>query len=175
MPVSIHTRLQRKRNPRIQLEGPAAIGTMALAGMMNFPPIATELIVSGLFDRFPKLNVLGVEVEVGWVPTMLEQLDNFYWRNRAHTGIKIKQLPSEYFHRHFVCTFITDRVGIENRYSIGVRNMAWSSDYPHHGCDWPYSRKVIGETFHGVPADERHQICAGNMVRVYRLPQALKD
>jgi predicted TIM-barrel fold metal-dependent hydrolase len=175
MPVSIHTRLQRKRNPRIQLEGPAAIGTMALAGMMNFPPIATELIVSGLFDRFPKLNVLGVEVEVGWVPTMLEQLDNFYWRNRTHTGIKIKQLPSEYFHRHFVCTFITDRVGIENRHVIGVRNMAWSSDYPHHGCDWPYSRKVISETMLNVPADERHLICAGNMVRVYRLPQSLKE
>jgi predicted TIM-barrel fold metal-dependent hydrolase len=175
MPVSIHTRLQRKRNPRIQLEGPAAIGTMALAGMMNFPPIATELIVSGLFDRFPKLNVLGVEVEVGWVPTMLEQLDNFYWRNRTHTGIKIKQLPSEYFHRHFVCTFITDRVGIENRHIIGVRNMAWSSDYPHHGCDWPYSRKVISETMLNVPADERHLICAGNMVRVYRLPQSLKE
>ena len=175
LPVSIHTRLQRKRNPRIQLEGPAAIGTMALAGMMNFPPIATELIVSGLFDRFPKLNVLGVEVEVGWVPTMLEQLDNFYWRNRTHTGIKIKQLPSEYFHRHFVCTFITDRVGIENRHVIGVRNMAWSSDYPHHGCDWPYSRKVISETMLNVPADERHLICAGNMVRVYRLPQSLKE
>ena len=22
--------------------------------------------------------------------------------------------------------------------------MAWSTDYPHHGCDWPYSRKVVG-------------------------------
>jgi predicted TIM-barrel fold metal-dependent hydrolase len=134
-----------------------------------------ELITSGLFDRFPRLNLVGVETEVGWLPAALEQLDNFYWRNRTHTGVRLKHLPSEYFHRNFVCTFITDRVGIENRHRIGVRNMAWSTDYPHHGCDWPYSRKVAGEMLGGVPADERHAMCAGNMVRVYNLPQALKE
>jgi predicted TIM-barrel fold metal-dependent hydrolase len=169
MPVSIHTRLTKKRNPPLKLEGPAAIGFMALAGMLNFPPIVSELIVSGLFDRFPKLNLVGVETGVGWVPTMLEQLDDFYWRNRTHTGVKMKHLPSEYFHRNFVCTFIQDRVGVKNRYEIGVRNMSWSTDYPHHGCDWPYSRKVLGEMLDGIPAEERHLICAGNMVRIYNL------
>jgi predicted TIM-barrel fold metal-dependent hydrolase len=175
MPVSIHTRIQRKRNPPPVLEGPAAIGTMALSGMLAFPPIMAELIMSGLFDRFPKLNVLGIEVEVGWIPHTLEQLDNFYWRNRTHTGVKIKQLPSEYFRRHFCCSFISDRHGIKNRHSIGVRNLAWSTDYPHHGCDWPYSRKIAGEMLEDVPSDERYQICAGNMVRLYNLPQSLKD
>ena len=105
---------------------------------------------------------------------MLEQLDNFYWRNRTHTGVKIKHLPSDYFRQNFVCTFIQDTVGIENRHRIGVKNIAWSTDYPHHGCDWPYSRKIAGEMFAGVPADERYAICAGNMVRVYGLPQGLK-
>ena len=169
MPVSIHTRIQRKRNPPIKLEGPAAIGTMALAGMLSYPPLLAELITSGLFDRFPKLNMLGVEVEVGWIPTALEQLDNFYWRNRTHTKVNLRYLPSDYFHRNFVCTFITDQVGIENRYRIGVENMAWSTDYPHHGCDWPYSRKVVAEHMDKIPADERHAICAGNMMRVYRM------
>ena len=169
MPVSIHIRIQRKRNPPIRLEGPAAIGTMALAGMLAFPPLMAELITSGLFDRFPKLTLLGVETEVGWIPAALEQLDNFYWRNRTHTGVQLKHLPSDYFHRNFVCTFIADRVGIRNRHAIGVRNMAWSTDYPHHGCDWPYSRKIAGELLEDVPAEERHLICAGNMMRVYGL------
>jgi predicted TIM-barrel fold metal-dependent hydrolase len=61
---------------------------------------------------------------------------------------------------------------VNNRYDIGVRNMAWSSDYPHHGCDWPYSRKVVAEMLDRVPQEERHAICAGNMVRLYGLPQA---
>ena len=174
LPVSIHINIQRKRNPKRTLEGPAAISTMALAGMILFPPVMSELIMSGLFDRFPKLQVVGVETEVGWIPEALEQLDNFYWRNRAHTGIAIKRLPSEYFHDHFVCTFIRDRTGVNNRYDVGVRNMAWSTDFPHHGCDWPYSRKVVSEMFDGVPAEDRYAICAGNMVRLYGLPQALE-
>ena len=169
MPVSIHINIQRKRTARGVIEGAAAIGSMALAGMLAFPPIMCELIMTGLFDRLPKLKIVGVETEVGWIPEALEQVDNFYWRNRTHTGVEIKHLPSHYFHQNFLCTFITDRTGIKNRYEIGVENMAWSSDYPHHGCDWPYSRKVINEMMDGVAADERHAILAGNMVALYGL------
>jgi predicted TIM-barrel fold metal-dependent hydrolase len=174
MPVSIHVSIQRKRNPKLSVEGPAAIGNMALCGMLSFPPIMCELIMSGLFDRFPTLKIVGVETEIGWVPEALEQLDNFYWRNRAHTNVDIRRLPSEYFHEHFVCTFISDRTGIKNRYEVGIGNMAWSTDFPHHGCDWPYSRKTVGEMLEGVPANERFEICAGNMIKLYDLPYSAK-
>jgi predicted TIM-barrel fold metal-dependent hydrolase len=175
MPISIHIRIVRPgRKSTGALEGPGAIANMALAGMTLFPEVMAEIMVSGVHDRFPRLAFLGVETDVGWVPAALEQLDNFYWRNRAHTGIQIRRLPSEYFHEHWLCTFIRDRVGIKNRYDVGVRNMAWSTDFPHHGNDWPYSRKVVGEMFDGVPARERHEICAGNVVRTYGLPQSLE-
>jgi predicted TIM-barrel fold metal-dependent hydrolase len=174
LPVSIHINIQRKRNPRPKLEGVASIGSMALAGMIMFPPIMSELIMSGLFDRVPKLTIVGVETEVGWVPEALEQLDNFYWRNRTRTGLELRRLPSEYFHDHFVCTFIKDAIGVQLRHDVGVRNMAWSTDFPHHGCDWPYSRKVVGDMMVGVPQAERHLILAGNMVRIYGLPQSLE-
>ena len=75
LPVSIHISIQRKRNPRPKLDGPASIGSMALAGMINFPPIMCELIVSGLFDRYPNLTVVGVETEVGWLPEDCRALD----------------------------------------------------------------------------------------------------
>jgi predicted TIM-barrel fold metal-dependent hydrolase len=174
LPVSIHINIQRQRGPKPILSGVASIGSMALAGMIHFPPILCELILSGLFDRFPRLTIVGVETEVGWIPEALEQVDNFYWRNRARTGIRIRHLPSEYFHRNFVCTFIKDAIGVRLRHDIGLRNLAWSTDFPHHGCDWPYSRKVINEMFVGVPQRERHEILAGNMVRIYRLPPALE-
>ncbi|MBW2446994.1 MAG: amidohydrolase family protein, partial [Deltaproteobacteria bacterium] len=143
MPISIHIRIMRpNRQSTGVLEGPGAIANMALAGMSMFPEVMCELIMGGVHDRFPKLKFLGVETDVGWIPACLEQIDNFYWRNRSHTGIAIKRLPSEYFHSNWCCTFIHDRVGIKNRYDVGVANMAWSTDYPHHGNDWPYSRKV---------------------------------
>ena len=66
-------------------------------------------------------------------------------------------------------TFITDRYAVKNREEVGVNNMMWSTDYPHHGCDWPYSRKVIAEMFDGVPEPEKHQIICGNAMELYGL------
>jgi predicted TIM-barrel fold metal-dependent hydrolase len=169
MPVSIHIGVQRRRNPKPVLDGVASIGAMALAGFLNFPPILSELVMSGLFDRQPRLTIVGVETEVGWVPEVLEQLDNFYWRNRTRTGLSLRHLPSEYFHRNFVCTFIKDAIGIRLRHDVGVENMAWSTDFPHHGCDWPYSRKVVSEMMVGVPQAERRLIVCGNAMRIYGL------
>ena len=174
MPVSIHIRIQRTRNPLGVLKGVASISNMALAGMLLFPPIMSELIMSGLFDRFPRLLVLGVETEVGWIPEALEQLDNFYWRNRTRTGLKLRHLPSTYFRENFCCTFIKDAIGVKLRHDVGIRNLAWSTDFPHHGCDWPYSRKVVDEMMVGVPQSERYEMLAGNMVRIYGLPQSLE-
>jgi predicted TIM-barrel fold metal-dependent hydrolase len=47
----------------------------------------------------------------------------------------------------------------------------WSTDYPHHGNDWPYSRKVIADTMGHIPTGERAKIVAGNAVRVFGLDQ----
>jgi predicted TIM-barrel fold metal-dependent hydrolase len=47
--------------------------------------------------------------------------------------------------------------------------MMWSSDYPHHGNDWPYSRKSIDDTMGNIPADERAKIVGGNATRIWRL------
>ena len=55
------------------------------------------------------------------------------------------------------------------RHAVGVENMMWSSDYPHHGNDWPYSRKVIDETMGHIAAEEREQITGGNARRIWRL------
>ena len=45
----------------------------------------------------------------------------------------------------------------------------WSSDYPHHGNDWPYSRKVIAETMQAIPDAERAKITGGNAIRIWDL------
>jgi predicted TIM-barrel fold metal-dependent hydrolase len=66
-------------------------------------------------------------------------------------------------------TFMVDCNGVMQRHSVGVENMLCSTDYPHHGNDFPYSRKVINEMFTDVPAEEREKILAGNAVRLWHL------
>jgi predicted TIM-barrel fold metal-dependent hydrolase len=43
----------------------------------------------------------------------------------------------------------------------------WSTDYPHHGCDWPHPRRVVNEMMKDVPAAERRKIIYENAARLY--------
>lgn len=135
------------------------------------PPNIAQIIVTGTFDRFPDLNVLFVEVGAGWIPHFLEQMDDRYWRNRAWAELELEHEPSYYWHHNCAATFIVDRSAILLRHSAGVDTILWSTDYPHHGNDWPYSRNTINNMMFDVPEDERHQIVAGNAVRLFDLPQ----
>ena len=129
----------------------------------------SEWIYSGMFDRFPGLRVVAAETGAGWIPNLLEHMDDHWWRNRTWTDSKLELLPSEYWRRNWSVTFIREAFAVAVRHWIGVKNMMWSTDYPHHICDWPYSRKIANEMFSGVPEDERYAICAGNAVALYGL------
>jgi len=181
MPVSIHLGVASKQGGKAQtstgmMEGAGLLSTGAktvvgysCAGMDNMPIIIAETILSGLFDKFPRLRFISVEAGAGWLPYFLEQMDDRYFRNRTWAKVDLEMLPSAYFRRNWLLTFVTDFYGVRNRHAVGINNMMWSTDYPHHICDWPYSRKLANEMFAGVPETERHQICAGNAAALYKL------
>lgn len=167
MPVSIHLLLAAQQTKTVASQKAAvAIGATAFALTM---PLITELIFQGVFDRFPLLRMAAVETGVGWIPHFLEMTDDRYWRNRHWTNTKLKKVPSDYFRDHWLATFIVDRAGVAVRHLVGVDNMAWSTDFPHHGNDWPYSRRTIDSLFADVPADERRKIVCDNAARFWGL------
>ena len=149
--------------------GQKTVAGYSTAGMDSMPPIVCETILSGLFDRFPDLVFVSVEAGAGWVPYVLEQMDDRYWRNRHWAKVDLEMLPSDYFRRNWRLTFVQDFYGVRNRHDVGIDNMMWSTDYPHHISDWPYSRKIVHEMFAGVPEDERRRICSGNAAKLYGL------
>jgi predicted TIM-barrel fold metal-dependent hydrolase len=167
MPVSIHLLLAaaQTKTPGSK-QAAVAIGATAFSLTM---PLITELIFQGVFDRFPKLRMAAVETGVGWIPHFLEMTDDRYWRNRLWAGTKLKKVPSEYFHDHWLATFIVDRNGVSVRHQVGIDNMSWSTDFPHHGNDWPYSRKVIDSLFADVPEEERRKIVCTNAAKFWGL------
>jgi predicted TIM-barrel fold metal-dependent hydrolase len=145
----------------------AAAGLSSVLSMV--PGWLGQMLFTGTFDRHPGLHVCMVETGVGWIPHFLEQADDRYWRNRSWTDLPIGSPPSTYWYSNMSATFVRDDNGLRNRHEVGVDNMMWSTDYPHHGNDWPYSRRVIAETTAGIPADERDRIIAGNAVRIFGL------
>ncbi len=49
-------------------------------------PVVSELIFSGIFERSPTLKLLLVEANIGWIPTLLEQIDDMFHRYRFFTN-----------------------------------------------------------------------------------------
>jgi predicted TIM-barrel fold metal-dependent hydrolase len=147
-----------------------AVGSLSHVFSMSAGNIS-QMIFTGVFDRFPELHVAWIEIGVGWLPHFIEMLDDKYWRNRSWGELPIGEPPSFYWRRNNSATFITDRSGIELRERVGVDTIMWSSDYPHHGNDWPYSRKVIEDTMGNIPAGERARMIGGNAVRIFRLEE----
>jgi predicted TIM-barrel fold metal-dependent hydrolase len=148
---------------------------MALAGMSKAGSSAIEmscnLIFSGIFERIPDLKVLLVESGIGWIPSLLEGLDDMFLRYRWATEFvgQMQALPSELFARNIWTTFITDRVGLENLHRINVGHAMWSTDYPHDTCDWPNTRAVIEHQFRGVGLDDVRRMVHANAAELYQL------
>jgi predicted TIM-barrel fold metal-dependent hydrolase len=162
VPLSIHV--------AFALDAQRDTSKMKLTGSLRFfdaPIRTTQFIESGVFDRFPGLHFILVEVDSSWLPYMWEQMDDRYKRTATASRPDIKRLPSEYFTDNIASTFITDSYGVKNRHEIGVTQMLWSSDFPHTGADWPHSLQTIDKHFAGVPDEERQLILCGNALRLY--------
>src|SRR6201997_4560686 len=76
----------------------------------------STLIFTGVLDRFPKLQIVSAENNIGWIPYFLQRMDRFASR-ATDLGIKLK--PSEYFQRQMWATYIFDYVGVQSRQFIG--------------------------------------------------------
>ena len=130
--------------------------------------VMSTVLFSGILERFPNLKVVSSESGLGWVPYLLEVADHQWERQKlSREGMTVK--PSDYFHRQCYVNFWFEKIGIENRYHIGVDNIMWESDYPHPTCTWPNSREYIERSFEGVPKDERQKMLVDNAVRVFNL------
>jgi predicted TIM-barrel fold metal-dependent hydrolase len=176
MPVHIHSGLSQAGRRQKGSGAAAAVIAGSLPSLEQMGgAVATasdfmsRFIYSGLFDRFPALQMVAAECGAGWIPHFLEHMDDHWWRNRVWTKSQLELLPSEYFRRNWVATFIREPFAVQSRYWIGTDNLMWSTDYPHHRNDWPYSRRIIEDSFIGVPAHDREQMICGNAVRVYGL------
>jgi predicted TIM-barrel fold metal-dependent hydrolase len=134
-----------------------------------------QMIWGGVFDRFPKLNIYVAEVQIGWVPNWMDQMDNEYgrqqyWAERVLGLPRLRRLPSEYARENCYWGFNRNPVGVRiARQEMGVDKVMWASDFPHLESDWPNSQRVIAENFAGMPEDEKWQMIVGNAVKYFRL------
>jgi predicted TIM-barrel fold metal-dependent hydrolase len=135
---------------------------------------ASQLVVAGVFERFPKLRIYWAENNVGWLPYFYEQMDHEYSVNRfwaeRYLGLnKLKRPPSEYLLEQAYWGFFEDHVGVRLRHEVGVDHMMWSTDFPHIVTRWPNSLKILESQMAGVSQEEKWKMVAGNAIEFFRL------
>ena len=129
-----------------------------------------QMIFSGVFERYPKLQVGSIEMELSWVPHFLDRIDFTYTQRQIEVApyrFKEDMLPSDYFHRNVFLGFQEDALGIRLRDVIGVNNLLWGADYPHGESTFPRSREILEEILVDCTEEEKTKIAGGNSVRIY--------
>jgi predicted TIM-barrel fold metal-dependent hydrolase len=127
---------------------------------------ATDIILSGVFTRFPNLKWALAEGGIGWIPYLLERLDYCYKRHSTWTGADLKgRTPSEMFHHHIITCFIEDEVGLAMRDRIGIDTICLESDYPHADSSWPLTPERIHKAGADLSDSEINKITHQNALR----------
>ena len=129
---------------------------------------AMRLIMSGTFDRFPKLKIVLGHMGEG-LPFWLQRIDNRY-RLEVKIGAceKLARLPSEYFLDNFVITTsgVTSMPALRlSLDELGVDRILFAADFPYED-DAEAVRFMDGAS---VTEEERKKIYETNACRVFKL------
>ena len=131
-----------------------------------------QLMLGGVFDRYPSLKLALVEIRADWVPETIAHLD----ARVAKGDTPLKKKPSEYYAQHIVVTPSSPhRCEVEMRHDLGIDQLMFGADYPHWEGTWPNTQDWIRVAFAGVPEDEVRKILGGNAIDVYGLDRTKLD
>ena len=184
MPITIHIDLDRSgeragplfkyakedENALKHTDLVAQVSRFGRAGGIN----AVQMVLSGLFERFPKLRILWAENQIGWIPFYMDMADVRYKRHIHWTekllGFKpLKELPSHYLQENCWWGFQIDPTGVEMRHHMGVDHLVWASDFPHQESEWPNDAEMNERNFAGVPEEERRKMVRDNIIEFLHL------
>ncbi len=114
--------------------------------------LVNEFIFGGIFDRFPKLQVLTGEYECSWFPY-------WYYRCRQMQGPlgdamnipRVEKSIDEYVAENLWIAFTDDLFFDRSWDVIGEDRIMWGSDYPHPRNTFPNSHDIIKKRMANVP------------------------
>jgi predicted TIM-barrel fold metal-dependent hydrolase len=133
----------------------------------------SELLTSGLCDRFPNLNFVSVESGFGYIPFLLEALD-WQWRNNGGPRrFPDRLLPSEYFRRQVYAMFWFEQSTLPLLPAF-ADNILFETDFPHGTSLTPAAgnvavsaREIVAAATKIVGQDVMERVLWKNAATVY--------
>jgi predicted TIM-barrel fold metal-dependent hydrolase len=159
-----------------KVNDPGNMGVRVACSTLQMDEPFAAVMFSGALERHRGLRIVLAETGIGWLPYMLERMDDTYdkfvdaaeyWR--AHGGLRLRRSPTAYFREQVWATFQTDHAGLRLVDTLGADRVMWASDYPHADSTWPESGKAIEGNFKDVPPAVRRRILCDNARELYGL------
>jgi predicted TIM-barrel fold metal-dependent hydrolase len=157
------------KTPKTSDDAPEAVTGTIIFG--NSVGAMADYLYSGVFARYPNMKVLFAEAQIGWIPYLLERIDDVWETHRgwSHSQQYIKERPSTYYSDHIFSTFFKDAVGVSLIDQVGEDNATFETDYPHQDGTWPYSREQAAEQFSDLDDGLIYKLTRGNAIRLLDL------
>ncbi|NLA34269.1 MAG: amidohydrolase [Actinobacteria bacterium] len=157
------------RMPATSPDAPVAVA--ASLSFNNSMASLCDFLFSGVFVRFPNLKVAYSEGQIGWLPYILERVDDVWSEHRAWGGVAdvLPNPPSSYYYSNVFGCFFRDNHGLESLHRIGVDNVTFETDYPHTDSTWPNTLEVATKMMGHLPEDVQYKILRGNAIRMLHL------
>lgn len=143
-----------------------------------------QLLMSGVFERFPSLRLVITEQGCDWIPGLMKQLDMFHLQMQSGrigemnlaNDMVLPLKPSEYFERNVWvgCSFPGIREARVLK-KLGLHKVMWGSDYPHNEGTSPFTLASLRRSFHDWDPDDLRQIFSRTAADVYGFDLAKLD
>jgi len=129
----------------------------------------TMVLMSGFFERFPKLHAAVFEASSTWLSFVLDECDKAYklYRNDRKLA-PLKRLPRETFFAHCVTGFEGDEAPPSRFPEFYEDILAWSSDVYHHDGDDAW-RAIETMRKGELPEPYQAKFLGGNARKMYRI------
>jgi len=122
-----------------------------------------------VFERQPRLKVVCVEADAGWVPHFMYRMDHAFKRHRywMQPDQQLTRLPSEYFAESIYVTFQDDWTAFAQADHMNWRRLMWANDFPHSDSTWPWSQEMLAEHTAPLTDEQRQAILCTNVADLY--------
>jgi predicted TIM-barrel fold metal-dependent hydrolase len=166
MPLSFHILTSSSDN--FQTRGPKLNSFLSI--IRGCQDIIGMFVLGGVFERHPKLKVVCVEADAGWVPHYMYRMDHAYDRHRYWLPAgTLTKMPSEYFRENVYTTFQDDYVAFQVKDLCNIHRLMWANDFPHSDSTWPWSQEILLKQTAGMTQDEKNFVLHDNVAELYHL------
>jgi predicted TIM-barrel fold metal-dependent hydrolase len=128
----------------------------------------TTLFQYGVFDLYPELKVIVLEIGAGWIGYWLERMDAAF-ASPLGKDVPLKHRPSEYFRRQCWVSGDPDERAVAGVIPfVGEDRFFWASDFPHadHPPDYIPNLQQLLEL---LPQSARSRVLGQNVLECYGL------